>query len=374
MKSELSSPAITDAMVEAAARQYYDCCYGAPGNWEAAKLPFLKEARLILSAALATLSSDKLPCDVRLPPNTIIRKGCDYQTLFVALDAREKFPAEILRFVTPADVEQALDNLPQVSMEDALRRRTGLATPAALASSRADEATKRETFVREFTALDKQFPEPLPADAPRVPEGEPIAWKYELATRVIHLSMGNTTIYEGWQTRITEYEPRVTNGSVRNLQPLYAASPAPPAPAEGHCETTLTERFFYPDCQCGTYAGNLGPCKTFLGGADPLRCVYCDHKIECHITITSPASDPGSMNSVFEPMANLTGDVYRLLEDAREANDDRAGALLGYIHEKICEARYALNNEPWPANRIIPSRPDLRAAPASERNAALEES
>jgi hypothetical protein len=52
--------------------------------------------------------------------------------------------------------------------------------------------------------------------------------------------------------------------------------------SQGICETTLTERFALPECGCGTYPENLGPCKTFEPGANPERCVYCDHKIECH--------------------------------------------------------------------------------------------
>lgn len=56
---------------------------------------------------------------------------------------------------------------------------------------------------------------------------------------------------------------------------------------QGKCETTLTERFAYPDCRCGTYEGNLGPCKTFLPGADSKRCVYCDHIVECHQAVQS---------------------------------------------------------------------------------------
>lgn len=54
---------------------------------------------------------------------------------------------------------------------------------------------------------------------------------------------------------------------------------------QGRCETTLTERFAYPDCTCGTYPDNLGPCKTFEAGGDPDRCVYCDHVVECHAAI-----------------------------------------------------------------------------------------
>lgn len=54
------------------------------------------------------------------------------------------------------------------------------------------------------------------------------------------------------------------------------------AKSQGRCETTLTERFEYPNCKCGTYPKNLGPCKTFLPGANPTRCAYCDHDIHCH--------------------------------------------------------------------------------------------
>lgn len=40
----------------------------------------------------------KLPCDVHIPPNTFIRKGCDLETLMVGIRAREKFPAESVTF------------------------------------------------------------------------------------------------------------------------------------------------------------------------------------------------------------------------------------------------------------------------------------
>lgn len=55
--------------------------------------------------------------------------------------------------------------------------------------------------------------------------------------------------------------------------------------SQGRCETTLTERFSNPDCQCETYSRNLGPCKTFEEGTDEGRCAYCDHKIECHVAV-----------------------------------------------------------------------------------------
>ena len=54
--------------------------------------------------------------------------------------------------------------------------------------------------------------------------------------------------------------------------------------SQGLCETTLTERFEYPDCKCDTYEGNLGPCKTFEEGMSG-RCVYCEHAKVCHEAI-----------------------------------------------------------------------------------------
>jgi hypothetical protein len=54
---------------------------------------------------------------------------------------------------------------------------------------------------------------------------------------------------------------------------------------QGLCDTTLTERFAYSKCRCGTYPDNLGPCKTYEPGE--ARCVYCDHNEECHIELAS---------------------------------------------------------------------------------------
>jgi hypothetical protein len=34
----------------------------------------------------------KLPCDVHLPPNTYLRKGCSLSTLITALRVRENWP------------------------------------------------------------------------------------------------------------------------------------------------------------------------------------------------------------------------------------------------------------------------------------------
>ncbi len=58
---------------------------------------------------------------------------------------------------------------------------------------------------------------------------------------------------------------------------------APGAP-QGRCETTGTPRYALPSCACGTYAGNLGPCAAYRGGA-VRRCVYCDHDLACHVAL-----------------------------------------------------------------------------------------
>jgi hypothetical protein len=55
--------------------------------------------------------------------------------------------------------------------------------------------------------------------------------------------------------------------------------------SQGACETTLTERFKFSGCKCKTYENNLGPCESWEAGADPLRCVYCDHMFHCHVAV-----------------------------------------------------------------------------------------
>lgn len=61
--------------------------------------------------------------------------------------------------------------------------------------------------------------------APEAPAGEPVAWRYELATRVAEGQ------YTNWKWHVGVVEPHVPEGSIRNLTPLYAA-PAPAADGE----------------------------------------------------------------------------------------------------------------------------------------------
>lgn len=55
------------------------------------------------------------------------------------------------------------------------------------------------------------------------------------------------------------------------------------AKSQGLCDTTKTERLANPQCRCGTYADNPGPCNRFYAGGSG-RCVYCDHEENCHIS------------------------------------------------------------------------------------------
>jgi hypothetical protein len=51
--------------------------------------------------------SDKLPCDVLLPPATVIRKGCEFSALLAGLQARTTLPPDECRFNDPAAVVRA---------------------------------------------------------------------------------------------------------------------------------------------------------------------------------------------------------------------------------------------------------------------------
>lgn len=51
---------------------------------------------------MSEISDDyKLPCDVHVPPNTYIRKGCSISTLLTALRARETWGEEDTTFRHP---------------------------------------------------------------------------------------------------------------------------------------------------------------------------------------------------------------------------------------------------------------------------------
>lgn len=83
-----------------------------------------------------------------------------------------------------------------------------------------------------------------------------------------------------------------------NAEAIEIRKHCPNAPthptSQGQCETTLTERFSFDECVCGTYPGNLGPCCTFLPGPQG-DCSFCAHGIGCHTAIQSRFdTDPGA--------------------------------------------------------------------------------
>lgn len=56
------------------------------------------------------------------------------------------------------------------------------------------------------------------------------------------------------------------------------------------------------------------------------------------------------------PLSTLTGDVYRLLEAARKAGDNRSSEILVYIHERICRARHEIAGD---ETRELPAKPEF---------------
>lgn len=81
-----------------------------------------KEARAQVKLALAQNFEElysrqpasldyKLPCDVHLPPHTYISKGCDLETLFVAIRAREAFSEAATKFNHPAPAAEVVGEL-----------------------------------------------------------------------------------------------------------------------------------------------------------------------------------------------------------------------------------------------------------------------
>lgn len=56
----------------------------------------------------------------------------------------------------------------------------------------------------------------------------------------------------------------------------------------------------------------------------------------------------------FGPLGTLTADIYKLLEAAQAAGDERSAELLLYVHERICRARHEISGDP---PRELPATP-----------------
>lgn len=61
--------------------------------------------RCVETALRDPAEAQKLPCDVHLPPNTYIRKGCPVSTLMTAIGRREGRPDSDTTFPRPAATE-----------------------------------------------------------------------------------------------------------------------------------------------------------------------------------------------------------------------------------------------------------------------------
>lgn len=149
-----------------------------------------------------------------------------------------------------------------------------------------------------------------------------------------HISIALHRIADQVESALTP-APAATDGEKRRptIAELEAILARPSGEAQGRCETTLTERFAYPECKCGTYPENLGPCKTWETGANPERCVYCDHKIECHKAVTVPTE------SSQEDGQRIRPDLNKTEPSAASANavpiDETIQMRLGKIAESI---------------------------------------
>lgn len=97
----------------------------------------------------------KLPCDVHLPPNTYIRKGCSISTLFTALLVREPWGVEDTTFPLPGR-ESPPASKPKVDVRDFV---------ASLMAAGADRMMDDEDFADRIQAdLDRMDAHPNPSE------------------------------------------------------------------------------------------------------------------------------------------------------------------------------------------------------------------
>ena len=142
-------------------------------------------------------------------------------------------------------------------------------------------------------------------------------------------------LLEQLQEQADETGKRIDHADVRGLEPWLLSEVMPLDPAD---PVEATSGF--------TQLDEHGERVRDLVGV-PVSCVQLGDPLE-----------PGEISyglSDCPPLKELTGDVYRLYEDATRAGDGRAQALLRYVHEAICKARYEVRGEQF--NREMPSRP-----------------
>lgn len=111
----------------------------------------------------------------------------------------------------------------------------------------------------------------------------------EKVAKTMHPSLSHETVFDG---RIQHYS--ADQKSLVIWAALAPSSAGVAVVAQGPCETTLTPRFQIPDCACGTYEENLGPCLTWWQGAAVGRCVYCEHGLDCHVKLSKMLAMPSA--------------------------------------------------------------------------------
>lgn len=112
------------------------------------------------------------------------------------------------------------------------------------------------------------------------PPAEPVAWRYELAT-TMEWKDGKAVGpagYGGWKWHLTEYEPQVPEGSLRNLTPLYAALTAT---AGGQDREAIA--------RASTLARRL--CQLFDSGGESQRSVRARHASAIFQMLASYSTD-----------------------------------------------------------------------------------
>lgn len=111
---------------------------------------------------------------------------------------------------------------------------------------------------------------------------------------------------------------------------------------QGFCETTMTPRYEQTRCECPTYPGNLGPCRTWEQGGNG-RCVYCDHEEICHLRLTGMTHGEPNAENV-PPSLELVSDVCKcgaFRNQHEHGSGDakkRAGACDKFVFDHRCSS------------------------------------
>jgi hypothetical protein len=115
---------------------------------------------------------------------------------------------------------------------------------------------------------------------------------------------------------------------------------------QGRCDTTLTERFAYPDCKCGTYPGNQGPCKDWEPSGNPLFCVYCAHGRACHEAVLQASAVEVPRGLPEEDWLRL-GEAHRVIRVACGEGYQITAARLGLTTKQVVDMEHG-REDPTP--------------------------